>query len=93
MLDEQTQAEALARSQMEKIKEAVYQESEDGGWYLNERIVSLPPQYSISINVEVPTIVSANTTTLQEIPVSVSRPTGDGGDRTILSVSTYRTKK
>lgn len=87
VLDEQTQAEALARSQMEDIKDSTYQDS--GNYTVT---VDLPPQYSISIDVEVPTIVSANTTTLQEIKVSVSRPTGEG-DRPIFSVSTYKVKE
>jgi prepilin-type N-terminal cleavage/methylation domain-containing protein len=87
VLDEQTQAEALARSQMEDIKDSTYNDS--GNYTVT---VDLPPQYSISIDVEVPTIVSANTTTLQEITVSVSRPTGEG-DRPIFSVSTYKVKE
>ena len=87
VLDEQTQAEALARSQMEDIKDSTYQDS--GNYTVT---VDLPPQYSISIDVEVPTIVSANTTTLQEITVSISRPTGEG-DRPIFSVSTYKVKE
>jgi len=87
VLDEQTQAEALARSQMEDIKDSTYQDS--GNYTVT---VDLPPQYSISIDAEVPTIVSANTTTLQEITVSVSRPTGEG-DRPIFSVSTYKVKE
>ncbi len=88
VLDEQTQAEALARSQMEDIKDSTYQDS--GNYTVT---VDLPTQYSISIDVEVPTIVSANTTTLQEITVSVSRPTGDGGNRPLLSISTYKVKE
>lgn len=88
VLDEQTQAEALARSQMEIIKDSTYQ---DSGNY-TALTIDLPTQYSLSINVEVPTIVSANTTTLQEIKVSVSRPTGEG-DRPIFSVSTYKVKE
>ncbi len=94
MLDEQTQAEALARSQLEKIKDAPYQDSEGSGWYQDQLIVDLPPQYSMSINVQdITPTPTLQVNTLQEITVSVSRPTGDGGDRTILSVSTYRTKK
>ena len=88
VLDEQTQAEALAYSQMEIIKDSTYQ---DSGNY-TALTIDLPPQYSLSINAEVPTIVSANTTTLQEITVSVSRPTGEG-DRPIFSVSTYKVKE
>lgn len=88
VLDEQTQAEALIRSQMEIIKDSTYQ---DSGNY-TALTIDLPPQYSISIDVEVPAIVSANTTTLQEITVSVSRPTGEG-DRPIFSVSTYKVKE
>ena len=87
LLHEQSQAEALARSQMEDIKDSTYQDS--GNYTVT---VDLPTQYSISIDVEVPAIVSANTTTLQEITVSVSRPTGEG-DRPIFSVSTYKVKE
>ncbi len=88
VLDAQTQAEALIRSQMEDIKDSPYS---DSGVY--PVTVNLPTQYSMSINVGVPSVVSANTTTLQEITVSVSRPTGDGGDRPILSVAYYKAKK
>lgn len=94
MLDEQTQAEALARSQLEQIKDVPYQDSEGGGWYLNERIVDLPFQYSMSINVQdITPTPTLQVNTLQEITVSVSRPTGDGGDKPILSVSTYKVKE
>jgi prepilin-type N-terminal cleavage/methylation domain-containing protein len=93
VLDEQTQAEALARSQIEKIKDAPYQDSEGSGWYLNERIVDLPPQYSVSINVQdITPIPTLQENTLQEITVSVLRP-ANGGDRAIFSVKFYRTKK
>lgn len=93
-LDEQTQAEALIRSQLEKIKDVPYQDSEGSGWYQDQRIVDLPPQYSLSINVQdITPTPTLQVNTLQEITVSVSRPTGDGGDRPIFSVSTYKVKE
>jgi len=91
VVDEKTQAEALARSQMEDIKDSTYQDS--GNYTVT---VDLPTQYSLSINAEVidtPTCeTDGNCNTLQEITVSVSRPTGDG-DRPIFSVSTYKAKE
>ena len=76
-LDEQTQAEALIRSQLEKIKDVPYQDSEGSGWYQDQRIVDLPPQYSLSINVQdITPNPSPQLTTLHAITVSLSRPTG-----------------
>ena len=87
MLDEQTQAEALVRSQLEDIKDSTYQD-------VYPVTVNLPPQYSVSINVQDITFTpTLQVNTLQEITVSVSRPTGDGGNRLILSVSTYKVKE
>lgn len=91
VLDEHIQAEALARSQLEDIKDSPYQ---DSGVY--PVTVDLPHQYSISINVETidtPTCVEdGNCNTLQKVTVSVYRPT-DGGERLILSVKCYKAKK
>jgi len=95
MLDEKVQAEALARSQLENIKNSDY---EDSGVY--PVTVDLPPQYSMVVSAGNPTCVlesegaegvSLNTTTLQEIKVSVYRITNDG-DRIIFSVACYKTK-
>jgi prepilin-type N-terminal cleavage/methylation domain-containing protein len=91
MLDEQTQAEALIRSQLDDIKNSDYQVN---GVY--PVTVDVPSQYSVSINVEVldtqTCIADGNCNTLQKITVAVSRPVGDG-ERPVLSVSTYKVKK
>ena len=89
VLDEKTQAEALARSQMEIIKDSTYQ---DSGNY-TALTIDLPTQYSMSINVQdITPTPTLQENTLQEIKVSVSRPTGEG-DRPIFSVSTYKVKE
>ena len=98
ILDEKTQAEALIRSQLDDIKVSPYL---DNGNYTVT--VTLPPQYSMTINVEPPQQVGVNrtpleelvgypVTTIQEITVSVSRPSGTG-NRTVLSVGTYKVKE
>jgi prepilin-type N-terminal cleavage/methylation domain-containing protein len=90
LLEEQTQAEALIRSQLDDIKASPYQ---DSGIY--PVTVTPPPQYSVNITVvtlDTPTCVQdGNCNTLQEVTVSVYR-TGDGGERPILSVKTYKAK-
>jgi len=100
LLHEQSWAEALARSQLEGIKNSPYDES---GEY--PVTVDLPYQYGMSINVGTPTcvegvgdncstveeIVGDNVTTIQEIMVSVFR-TGGEGDRPVFSVACYRSK-
>jgi len=99
MLDEKLQAEALARSQLEKIKEAPYQESEGSGWYQDELIVDLPPQYSIIIGVTPPTCIGTaedctpleelveDVSAIQEITVSIHH-----GEKSVLSVACYKVK-
>lgn len=100
ILDEKTQAEALIRSQLDDIKVSPY--LDDGNYTVT---VTLPPQYSMTINVEPPTcigeadnctpleeLVGEPVTTIQEITVSVFR-TGNGGDRPVLSVGTYKVKE
>lgn len=100
ILDEKTQAEALIRSQLDAIKVSPYQDS--GNYTVT---VTLPPQYSMTINVEPPTcigeadnctpleeLVEYPVTTIQEITVSVFR-TGNGGDRPVSSVGTYKVKE
>ena len=97
ILDEKTQAEALIRSQLDAIKVSPYQ---DTGVY--PVTVTLPPQYSMTINVEPPQqigleripleeLVGEPVTTIQEITISVFR-TGNGGDRPVLSVGAYKVK-
>ncbi|MDO8716120.1 MAG: type II secretion system protein [Dehalococcoidales bacterium] len=98
-LDEQSQAEALARSQLEQIKSLPYQ---DAGNY--SVTVSLPPQYFMAINVTSPTqigtadnytslnqLMGYNVTTIQEITVSVFRPAGSS-NRTVFNLSAYKSK-
>lgn len=98
-LDEKSQAEALARSQLEQIKSLAYQDS--GNYSVT---VSLPPQYSMSINVTAPAkigtadnytslnqLMGYNVTTIQEITVSVFRPAGSG-NRLVLSLAAYKSK-
>ena len=100
ILDEKTQAEALIRSQLDAIKASTYLDS--GNYTVT---VTLPPQYSMTINVESPQqigtadnnttldyLVGYSVTTIQEITVSVFR-TGNGGDRPVLSVGTYKVKE
>ncbi|MBA7473867.1 hypothetical protein ES707_09212 [subsurface metagenome] len=99
ILDEKTQAEALIRSQLDDIKASTYQDS--GNYTVT---VTLPPQYSMSINVTAPRCIGTAdnctsleelmgepVTTIQEITVSVFR-TGSDGDRPVLSVGTYKVK-
>ena len=100
ILDEKTQAEALIRSQLDAIKVSPYQDS--GNYTVT---VTLPPQYSMSINVTAPKrigtadnytsleeLMGGPVTTIQEITVSVFR-TGNGEDRPVLSVGTYKVKE
>ena len=112
ILDEKTQAEALIRSQLDAIKNAPYEDSEVSEYprtdmYQDQLITDLPPQYSMTINVESPTCIGeadnctpleelfpeeVNVKYIQEITVSVFR-TGNGGDRPVLSVGTYKVKE
>ena len=100
ILDEQTQAEALIRSQLDAIKLSPYLES--GNYTVT---VDLPPQYSMSINVTAPTqigtadnytpleeLMGEPITTIQEITILVSR-TGIDGDRPVLSIGTYKVQE
>ena len=90
-MNEQTQAEALARSQMEVIKNSDYA---DSGIY--PVAIEIPSQYSVSVNTQVldtPTCAAdGNCNTLQEIKVSVYRGIGEG-TRPVLSVSCYKAKE
>ena len=104
-LDEETQAEALARSQLEQIKNAPYPEDPAvQGTDVYPVTVDLPTQYSMVINVVRPTCIGEadNCTPLeelagdevvyiQEITVSVFR-TGSGGDRQVFSLACYKVK-
>ncbi|MFC2070846.1 hypothetical protein ACFLTB_06735 [Chloroflexota bacterium] len=90
ILDEQIQAEILARSQLEDIKDATYS---DIGTY--PVTVDVPPQYSVNITVGYPSCIgtadSCNvlvTDTLQEITVSVYH-----GDKSVLAVACYKAKQ
>ncbi len=96
IMDEQQQAETLARSQLEDIKNSPYQ---DSGVY--PVTVDLPPTYSMSITVTPPTcigtadnctplevLMGGPVTTIQEITVSVRH-----GDKPVLSVACYKVKQ
>ncbi|MFC1916189.1 prepilin-type N-terminal cleavage/methylation domain-containing protein [Chloroflexota bacterium] len=100
ILDEKTQAEALIRSQLDDIKASPYQDS--GNYTVT---VNLPPTYSMSIKVTAPMsigtadnytsleeLMGGPVTTIQEITVSVFRP-GNGEDRPVLSIATYKVKE
>jgi len=107
LLDEKTQAEALARSQLEQIKNAPYPDDPyvQGDQVYDDYKIDLPTQYSIVINVVRPTCIGEadNCTPLeelagdevvyiQEITVSIFR-TGSGGDRPVFSVAGYKVKE
>ena len=90
---ENLQAEILARSQLEDIKNAAY--DVDGNYGVT---VELPPQYSIDIDVETPDCVGTadnctsiedlmgqTITTIQEITVTVYH-----SDKAVISVSCYK---
>ncbi len=101
IFDEKTQAEALIRSQLDQIKISPYLDS--GNYTVT---VTLPLQYSMTINTEPPTCIGpssdnctdietlygSNITTIQEITVSVFR-TGSGEDQHVLSIGTYKVKE
>jgi len=105
-LDEQTEAKALAHSQLEQIKAAPYPEDPNVlGTDVYPVTVDLPTQYSMVINVTRPTCIGQadNCTPLeeltgdevkyiQEITVSVFRPSGSGGNRLVFSLSCYKSK-
>lgn len=89
ILDEQQQAEALVRSQLEAIKSSAYKY--DGSYPVS---VDLPTEYSMDITVTPPTCIgkadsctpmNPSVTTIQEITVSVYH-----GNKPILSVACYK---
>ena len=93
ILDQQLQAEILIRSQIEIIKNSAYQQSGD-----YPVTVTLPPQYTMSVNVTSPTcigmadncttldeLMGESITTIQEITVSVQH-----GGLPVLSVAFYK---
>ena len=90
ILDEQIQAEALIRSQIEDVKNADF---DDGGYY--PVTVTAPSSYSINITVGYPSCIGTAdnctvlvTDTLQEITVSCYR-----GTKHVLSVACYKAKQ
>ena len=108
ILDEKTQAEALARSQLEQIKDAPYPENHYAqGTGVYPVTVNLPPQYSMVINVMRPTCIGEadDCTPIEELfpgtgtnivyiqQITVSIfRTGSEGDRPVFSVSCYKSK-
>jgi len=98
ILDEKTQAEALARTELEHIRGMAY--SDTGNYSIN---VSMPLQYSMNISVTLPQKIGTvgnytslyalwgNVTTIQEITVFVYRPAGQG-QRLVFSSGEYKLK-
>ncbi len=90
LVTERIEAESLARSQLDAILASPYADS-------YTPIADIPQQYVISITVQAidtPTCqADGNCNTLQEITVSISRPTGGGGNKPVLAVSTYKGKR
>jgi len=105
-LDEQTQAKALAHSQLEQIKALPYPAEEPYyGTDVYPVTVDLPTQYSMLINVVPPTcigqadnctpleeLMGGSVTTIQEITISIFRPSGSGGADLVFSLSCYKSK-
>ena len=107
VLDEKTQAEALARSQLEQIKNAPYPEDPTAqGTDVYLVTVDLPSQYSMVINVLRPQCIGeadnctpleellpeeVNVKYIQEIKISVFRA-GSEADRPVYSLSCYKSK-
>ena len=100
ILDEKTQAKALAHSQLEQIKAAPYPVEEPFyGTDVYPVTVNLPPQYSMSINATAPTKIGTADnytsleelwgpiTTIQEITISVSH-----GGKPVFSLAAYKGK-
>ena len=89
----QGQAEALARSQLETIKNSAYLDCDPTPCY--STITDIPAQYNVSISVQIidtPTCsVDSNCNTLQEVAVAISRPSG-GSELPVLVVSMYKVK-
>ncbi|MCH8206900.1 MAG: type II secretion system protein [Chloroflexi bacterium] len=92
--DQQIQAEALVRSQLDSVLESAYLDCDPTCYPL---IANIPPQYTMVIDVvpiDTPTCVTdENCNTLQNVTATVSRPTADGGIRPILSISTYKSQR
>lgn len=93
--DEHIQAEALARSQLETIEASSYLDCNPTPCY--QVMTDLPTQYSVSLVVQTldtPTCTTdGNCNTLQELTVTITRPTGDGGNRPVLAMSAYKVKR
>lgn len=95
IVDEQIQAEAIARTQLEVIKAASYQDCDPTPCY--SVIPDIPFQYLVSIDVvaidSVDCLTDGNCNTLQQVTVTIARPTGDGPDRRVIAVSAYKMKR
>ena len=100
--DEQIQAEALARSQLDEILAADY--NDDPGCYPDSCYpvtVDVPSNYYLSISAQAlddreggeTCIDQDNCNTLQEVKVTVSRPSGNGESTPVLGVSVWKNKK
>lgn len=93
--DERVQSEALIRSQLETIEASPYLDCNPTPCY--QLITELPTQYSVSLDVYALDTASCVTdgtcNTLQELTVTITRPTGDGGNRFVLKMSAYKVKR
>ncbi len=88
LADEQTVAESLGRTQLEAIKNSVYNDIPP---YHYNKIANVPPGYDININVspidpETGT-VNFTDTGLQRITITISR-----GNKQVLVVETFKRK-
>jgi len=86
-LDEQTQAEALARSQLEEIKFTAYNTVEGCYPGCYPLTVTPPSDYTLSVTTE--RLDASLDNALQKVKVAVNR-TGSG--KPILSLTTYKKK-
>jgi hypothetical protein len=88
LIGEKIEAEGLARSQLDAIRASPYADS-------YTRIANIPQQYSIEISIDnITPELTTDPNSLQLVTVTISRPVGGGAeDRTVLTVSTYKTKE
>ena len=98
IVDEKVQAEALARTQLDTVLGMTY--NTNSGCFPTTCYPvtgTLPGQYNVVITTQpkdTPTcIADGNCNTMQIVTASVSRPTGGGASRAILSVSVYKGKR
>ena len=90
--DEQIQAEALIRVQLEDIRASSYLSCDPTPCYAV--ITDVPAQYIIAVDVvalDTETCIGdGNCNTLQQITVRISRDLGGGEETPVLAISTYK---